>query len=266
MNTAIVIPARYASSRFPGKPLAKIAGHSMLYRVWRIAQAVNGVDKVLIATDDERIVKHAGGFGADVVMTSADCKNGTERAYAALKTSKLSPEVIINLQGDAVLTPPAIIQALVDKIQTSKEAIQICTPAVRLSPVQYEAFAAAKRFGASTGTLVTFDRNLNAMYFSKALIPFIRNQEQKQHAVYRHIGIYAYRREALEKYLSLEATPFEQAEQLEQLRALEHGLPIKVVVVDYGDRTHGSVDVPADVQKAEEIIDKEGELVDLQEH
>lgn len=261
MQTCIVIPARYGSTRFPGKPLAKVAGKSLLERVWRISQAVKGVDSVLIATDDKRILEHARNFGAAACMTAPELANGTERVYRALRQENSNADIIVNLQGDAVLTPPWIIQAIVDSLKADI-SIEIATPAVRLSWTQFDELVASKCNGQAAGTLVTFDSEHKALYFSKAVIPFCRKQDrQLPSPFFRHIGLYGYRRQTLEKYLSLEPGLFEQAEQLEQLRALEHGIPVKVVLVDYRGRTHWSIDNPADIEKAVEIISKEGELI-----
>lgn len=260
MKTLIVIPARQASTRFPGKPMALVSGKSLLSRVWQIAKTVRGIDQVVIATDHEKIQKHAESFGAEVVFTRADCENGTERAYDAARKIIPRPDIVLNLQGDAVLTPPWIIQSLVNEMLRSPE-IQMATPATRLNWEKYDEFVKSKSEGRVSGTLVVFDKNYNALYFSKGLIPFLRDRELKEPPIYRHIGLYAYRYSALEKYVSLSMTPLEQAEKLEQLRALENGIPIKIVPVDYQGRTHWSVDNPEDIQKVEEIILREGELV-----
>ena len=260
METVIIIPARYGSSRFPGKPLVEIKGKSLLQRTWLIATAVKGVDAVYIATDDERLRDHAEGFGARVVMTSSNCRNGTERVYEAVKALKISPQQVINLQGDALLTPPWVLQAMVDELRAHPEVAMV-TPAVRLTPRQYDELMVAKQGGKAGGTLVTFDKAGNALYFSKSPIPFIRKDSKVESYVHRHIGLYGYRWATLERLLGLEPGPLEQLEQLEQLRALENGLPIKIVLVDYQGRTHWSVDSPEDAVKAEEIITREGELV-----
>ncbi len=264
MNTAIIIPARYSSTRFPGKPLAQIKGKSMIYRTWAVAKTVTHINDVYITTDDERISDEAHHFGAKVLMTGTHCTNGTERVFEAVKKIEQSPDIIINLQGDAVLTPPWVIQSLVNKMQED-HTIALATPAVKLNWQQYDAMNTAKSQGEVGGTLVTFDHNYNALYFSKTMIPFLRDRNISEPYVYRHIGLYAYRMTTLEKYLSLTPTHLEKAEKLEQLRALEHGIPIKIVIVDYRGRTHGSVDSPEDLTRVEEIISKEGELVDFKE-
>ena len=131
-KTIIIIPARYQSSRFPGKPLAMIQDHSMLKRTWSIAKAIENIDEVYIATDDDRIEKHAQSFNAKVIMTPQECNNGTERCHALLSQLDALPDIIINFQGDAVLTPPWILQSLVEAMQ-QQPAPEIATPAVQLN-------------------------------------------------------------------------------------------------------------------------------------
>ena len=259
MSVAVVIPARYGSSRFPGKPLAPVAGVSLLERVWRLAQAADGIDTVAVATDDDRIRVHAEGFGATVLMTPASCRNGTERVSAALTQLPDTIAAVINLQGDAVLTPPWVITALVTALQTT--AAPVVTPAVQCSEAHYAQLVAAKRDHPASGTLVVTDRNGKALYFSKALIPFIRADHRGAFPpVWRHIGLYGYRRDALAQLLAWPEGPLEAAEQLEQLRALENGMTIQVVPVDYRGRRHWSVDSPADVTIVEQLLAEEGEL------
>ncbi len=259
MKSVIVIPARHNSSRFPGKPLALISGKSLLHRTWSIAKAVNHIDEVYIATDDHRIEKHALEFGAKVIMTSVACENGTERMHEALSNANITPDIAINLQGDAVLTPPWVIQSLLDSMLTNPED-GLTTLATPISKQQYELMVSTKNKGAVGGTTVVFDLNHRALYFSKSLIPYLRNAKATNAAAYRHIGLYGYRYPTLKKYLSLAPTPLEQTEGLEQLRALENGIPIRIVIVDYKGRSHWAVDSPDDVTIVENIISTEGEL------
>jgi len=156
MDTIIVIPARYGSSRFPGKPLAPIMGRSLLERVWRIGTAVEGVSRVVVATDDTRIVEHVRSFGGEAVMTSESCTNGSERAYEAVQNLGSKADVIVNLQGDAVLMPPWVIGALV-RAMKDDPSVQIVTPAVRLAAEQYKSMSAMKGAGIVSGTTVTFE-------------------------------------------------------------------------------------------------------------
>jgi 3-deoxy-manno-octulosonate cytidylyltransferase (CMP-KDO synthetase) len=265
MDTVVVIPARYGSTRFPGKPLVSVAGKSLLERVWRIGQAVSGVDSVVVATDDERLRDHARSFGADVVMTPTTCRNGTERTHAAITSMGINPRIVVNLQGDAVLTPPWIISALVDEMSRNPE-VRLATPAVQLEREAYESMVQMKGRGIVSGTTVTFNVKGDAMYFSKGIIPFIRAlpddaQSQGITPVYQHIGLYAFTSETLSQYVALPPGQFESVEQLEQLRALEHGIPVRVVKVSMRGRTMWSIDNPEDVARTEEIISREGELI-----
>jgi 3-deoxy-manno-octulosonate cytidylyltransferase (CMP-KDO synthetase) len=261
MDTTIVIPARYGSSRFPGKPLAPIAGKSLLERVWRLAGAVQGVNRVVVATDDSRVAEHVSSFGGRYVMTSSECLNGSERVWEAVQKLGDRPEIIVNMQGDAVLMPPWVIGALVEEMKRDS-SVKIATPATQLSKIQYQAMASSKGAGIVSGTTVTFSQSKDALYFSKTIIPFTRSMpEGDMSPIYQHIGVYAYRWEALQAYMELPVGRLEQVEQLEQLRALEHGMPIRVVEVSLRGRTMWSVDNPQDVARVEEVIRSEGELV-----
>jgi len=258
VNSVIVIPARYGSSRFPGKPLALIAGMSMIERTWRIAKMASA-DQVLITTDDDRIEDAARSFGAEVVRTGDDCANGSERVFEALTNISATPEIVLNLQGDAVLTPPWILDNIIDAMRADS-SVQIATPATKITIRQYQDLADQKGRGIVGGTLVVFDKYFNALYFSKSLIPYVRSSAGGDPPLYRHIGLYGYRYSALKQYLQLPAGVLENVEGLEQLRALENGLPIRVVVVNYQGRTHWSVDSPDDIERVEKIIAAQGEL------
>jgi 3-deoxy-manno-octulosonate cytidylyltransferase (CMP-KDO synthetase) len=258
MSAAIIIPARFGSTRFAGKPLHKISGVSMLERVWRIAKAVRGCSRVVIATEDQRIVTHAASFGAEAVLTPDTCTNGTERVFAAVQAAKISEDILLNLQGDALLTPPWVLEAMIAEMESAPEA-DIVTPAVRLEGATLDAFRTHKVTTPASGATVVFDVNRNALYFSKAIIPHLRKEGFA--SVYRHVGLYGYRRRGLEKYITLPPSPLEQTESLEQLRALENGMKIRIAIVDYKGRTHGAVDAPEDVAVVEAIIAREGELV-----
>ncbi len=262
MDIAIVIPARYGSKRFPGKPMAPIRGASLLRRVWLIARAVGGVSRVYVATDDERVAGHARSFGAEVIMTSPECENGTVRVHQAMRSLPRPPDAVINFQGDAVLTPPWVLQGLVDAFHADP-ASQLVTPAVHLSWDELEELRKSKEATPFSGTLVVFDRAMNALYFSKTIIPSLRNRGEGMPPVYRHIGLYGYRSDVLDRLAALAPTPLERAEGLEQLRALENGIPIRVVLTDYRGRTHWSVDSPEDAAMVETLIARDGELVPL---
>jgi 3-deoxy-manno-octulosonate cytidylyltransferase (CMP-KDO synthetase) len=206
------------------------------------------------------VAEHAASFGADVILTSPDCPTGTDRVHAAVQLMARRPEAVINLQGDAVLTPPWVVQGLVDALHDEPTAGMV-TAAVHCSWRQYDEIVALKAESPASGTLVTMDRSGRALYFSKAIIPYLRTRGDAPPPVHRHVGIYGYSCTILGQLCRLPQTPLEVAEQLEQLRALEHGIPIKVVVVDYRGRTHGSVDSPEDVAFVEAVIAREGELV-----
>lgn len=259
MNIVAIIPARYASTRFPGKPLAMLNGVSMLQRVWACARAVPGLDDVYIATDDDRIAASACAFGAGVLMTAENIANGTLRVLAAAAQLEKQPTHVINVQGDAVLTPPWVIAALADA-QRNQPDVEIFTPATRFSKESLRHFMEQKVLSPASGTTVTFDHNQRALYFSKSVIPYVRESIEAP-PVYRHIGMYAYRLDALQRYVKLPEGQFERAEKLEQLRALENGMSIKVVEVDYRGRTHWSIDSPEDLSAAEKLIAREGELL-----
>jgi 3-deoxy-manno-octulosonate cytidylyltransferase (CMP-KDO synthetase) len=258
MSAAIVIPARFGSTRFPGKPLQLVAGISMLERVWRLAKAVPSCARIVIATEDERIASFARSFGAEAVLTSPSCRNGTERVCQAVDKLALADDIILNLQGDAVLTPPWILEALIDELNRSPD-VDIATPAIALDAGSLNELRKMKEKSPSSGTTVVFDQFRNALYFSKAIIPFRRSDAHA--SVHRHIGLYGYRRRGLERFVALAPTPLEMTEGLEQLRALENGLIVRVVVVDYKGRTHGSIDTPDDIPIVESIIAREGDLV-----
>lgn len=249
---------RYGSTRFPGKPLVQIKGRSALQRVWSLCCSVSGVDRVIIATDDERIAELAASIGALSVMTSESCRNGSERVFEAACAMEDPPQLVINVQGDAVLTPPWIIQQLAEFMQ-GNPACQMGTVAVRLSDQEYS--RARESAAGTSGVFVTIDSCGRALYFSRALIPHWRDGQGERPATYKHVGIYAYRFETLKRYVSLEPGVLEEVEKLEQLRALENGIPVTVVISDRRGRTLCSVDRPEDARRAAEIIDREGELI-----
>jgi 3-deoxy-manno-octulosonate cytidylyltransferase (CMP-KDO synthetase) len=266
MKTVIIIPARYDSSRFPGKPLAKIKGQTLLYRIWSIAKQVKQIDEVYIATDHPEIEQHALAFGARVVLTG-HCFNGTERVFAAARTLGLQAEdYVINLQGDAVLTPPWVIQALVDNLDTTISSA-IHTLAVPMTKEDVLAMQATRTEGYVGGTMVVFDKTYRALYFSKSMIPFLREVEDEAlPPCYRHIGLYGYSMTVLADYIRLPPSCLEKVEGLEQLRALENQIPVQVTLVDYRGRTHASIDNPSDVSFVERVIEQESELVPFPEN
>ena len=258
MKSAIVIPVRYGSSRFPGKPLAQIKGRTMLERIWRLCRSVSEVDQVIVATDDERIEDHARGFGAECVRTPGSCRNGSERVFEAVLKLPTKPELVINVQGDAVLTPPWMIQALVNYMQQN-QTCRLGTLAYAFTDQEFE--SARKAPAGSSGVFVTMNNGGQALYFSRAIIPHWRDGAGRRPELYRHVGIYAFQFETLRRYISFEPGALEETEKLEQLRALENGIPIHVVTADRRGRTLCSVDCPEHAVRAADIIEREGELL-----
>ena len=229
----IIIPARFASTRFPGKPLAKLKGHggverSLIEWSWRAACQVPGVAKVVVATDDARIADEVGRFGGLAVITPADCANGTERCAAALDAMTGVPRIIVNFQGDAPLTPPAIVAAVIERMR-GEPALAVATPAIACRDATYRHLLADRAAGRVGGTTLVFDRHHRALYFSKNVIPFIA-ENSEQATVHLHLGIYAYRPDALAAYVASPPSELELVEGLEQLRFLDMGISVGTVL------------------------------------
>lgn len=231
---AILIPARYASTRFPGKPLALLRGadgtaRSLIERSWHAATAIAAPERVWVATDDERIAEAVTAFGGQVVMTPESCRNGTERCAAALEVLGDIAPVIVNLQGDAPLTPAHVVSGLAAALAADPEAV-MATPAVACSPSLYSHLIADQAAGRVGGTTVVADGAGRALYFSKRVIPHLPATLDDAYQMVRlHLGVYAYRPAALRAYAASPPTPLELAEGLEQLRFLESGQPIRLV-------------------------------------
>lgn len=267
-DIAIIIPARYASTRFPGKPLAKIAGVEMLRRVAAIARSVarqNPGCRYAAAIDDERVASFCTAYGIPAVMTAESCRSGTERCLDAVRQMPDKPGLVINLQGDNPLCPPHVLQALIDAWRA--EPADVYTPCVHLDWAEYDALLASKRETPFSGTTVLVDNAGNALAFSKAVIPAIRDRSKAEAAfarspVRRHIGLYAYTFDALERYFRLPESVYERGcvEGLEQMRFLENGMRVKMVEVDYrGRRTTSGVDSPEDIARVEAVLAEFGE-------
>lgn len=269
MKTAIVIPARYASTRLPGKPLAMIAGQTMLKRVVRLSQAAaNGLSQVsiLVATDDERIMQHCKALGVTSMMTPTDLLTGTDRVAKAVSLMSEQPDFVLNMQGDAPLTPPDFLRKLIDAYHAAPA--DMVTPVTQLSWAQLDQLRQNKQSTPFSGTTATFDATTGqAFWFSKNIIPAMRKEgdlrkKGPMSPIFRHIGLYGYSLTMLKTYLTLEETPFEKLEGLEQLRLLEHGYKIRCVPVEFKGRANMSgVDSPEDVARAEALIAKHGELL-----
>ena len=263
MRTVIIIPARYSSVRYPGKPLVKLSvgdgfQKSLIQLSWEAASRVENVDEVYVATDDNRIQAEAESFGAKVIMTSEKCKNGTERCAEAIKNINFTGDLVINFQGDAPLTPEWFIKNLIRTFEKDPNT-QMATPVLRLDEGSLKEFRLDRRSGRVGGTTVVFDKNCNALYFSKELIPFFNENDVEQGEaipVFHHVGVYAYKPEILSNYNLWKESNLEVLEGLEQLRFLENGCSIKCVLVDSRGRAFWELNNPEDVLRIEKVINE----------
>lgn len=264
MSVVILIPARYASSRFPGKPLSPLTGATgeekpLIRRSWEAACAVEGVDRVIVATDDDRIADACAGFGAEVAMTSPDCANGTERCAEAVAKMDAEPEIIVNLQGDAPLTPPSFVRALIDALRANAVA-QVATPVMLADAEHLEALRADRRAGRVGGTTAISRVDGSALYFSKEVLPYADPglSFEKSPPVLHHVGVYAYRPSALAAYARWPAGVLEKAEGLEQLRFLENGADVHCVTVDGAGLGFWELNNPSDRSRIEAALRARG--------
>lgn len=236
----IVIPARYASTRFPGKMLAEIRGKTLLQHTYENACRSKLIDNIIIATDDERIEKHARSIGAEVVMTSPKCPNGTHRVYEAIrKHPKVSSKtIVLNVQGDEPLIDPVSFDRLCEALDQDPK-LSMATLAA-----PFESYEEAR---CPSNVKCLFDVNKNALYFSRNIIPHTQDPSK----IYHHIGVYAFRKSFLEIYDQLPPTPLQQIEDLEQLKALERGYTIRIILEK---KPSFGVDLPEDIQKLEQRL------------
>ncbi|MDP9146001.1 MAG: 3-deoxy-manno-octulosonate cytidylyltransferase [Actinomycetota bacterium] len=251
MTIVGVLPARYGATRLPGKPLADIAGRPLIQHVFDRARCALNLDRVVVATDDERIFKVVKGFGGAVVMTSPDARTGSDRVAQAAET--LDAEIIVNLQGDEPLVDPLAIDATVDALRSSPHSDMATPAAFIVDPADILSPHVVK---------VVVDETGRALWFSRAAIPHVRLTpadplRSAQEAIARkiarrHIGIYAFRRNALLDFARWPSSPMEIAEGLEQLRALENGQ--RILVVDVASAGGPAVDTPKDLEKVRELL------------
>ena len=234
-----IIPARYGSTRFPGKALALLGGKPMVQHVYERARQAKRLDDVVVATDDERIVVAVSRFGGRAVMTSAEHRSGTDRIAEVTRSTDAS--IIVNIQGDEPLMRPEPIDQIVEFLQAHR-AVPMATVMTRV--------ANAHDAASPNVVKVVVDQDGYAMYFSRSSIPYPRQQGARV-AYWKHLGLYGYQRDFLLRFPNLPPTPCEQAESLEQLRALEHGHRIKVL-----ETTHDSigVDTPDDLKRVEQML------------
>lgn len=237
-----IIPARWGSKRFPGKPLHRIAGKPLIQHVWERCISARMLDKVIIATDDKRILKAAIAFGAEVVLTSSAHPSGTDR-IAEVAREIFGISHVINIQGDEPLINPRLIDQLVKKLISDRNIEMITVASI---------FEKSTHAANPNSVKVVLDKYLNALYFSRSIIPFIRSNNSGMR-YYRHQGIYGYSRKLLLQFVKWKPGILEKTEQLEQLRALENGVKIHVLITKYASM---GVDVPEDVQIVTALLKK----------
>lgn len=244
MSIIGIIPARFASSRFPGKPLAQINGKTMLQRVVEQAKKVNSLSEIIVATDDKRIVDHCKEIHVNCVMTNSNHQSGTDRCFEAFKLSASNANYIINIQGDEPFLHPDQINSLV----------KACDGDAQLITQMIKCNSHSVLF--DTGEVkIVLNENNEALYFSRSIIPFIKNEAEEnwhvKHDYYRHVGMYAYRSDILEQISKLPVSSLEKAESLEQLRWLQHGLKIKCVITAHDSHC---IDTPEDIEKVLKLL------------
>lgn len=238
MTTAIIIPARYGSTRLPGKPLIEVQNKPIIQWVYEKASKTKLASKVIVATDDERIFSTVRAFGGEVEMTSPHHASGSDRIFEVMQKYP-EIQVAVNVQGDEPLIKPESIDIAISALMADNDA-SLSTLAREISLEDAQNPNVVK---------VVFDNSKNALYFSRSLIPYPRNKEKS--AIYGHIGLYAYKKEALSKMTSLPQSSLELAESLEQLRALQNGMKIKVEVVDYNPI---GIDTAEDVENFKKMV------------
>jgi 3-deoxy-manno-octulosonate cytidylyltransferase (CMP-KDO synthetase) len=240
-----IIPARYASTRLPGKPLVDICGKPLLQRVWEAAVSAEKVNRVVVATDDDRVANLCQLMGAEFVMTPSDLPSGTDRVECACELLKSDAEIVLNIQGDEPLLTGAIVDNLVSSfLESDCDTGTLVKKTNSLQELKDQAVVK-----------VVFTNDNKALYFSRAPIPFLRGYEKEswhlRYTFYKHIGIYIFRRSALAKFVTLPGSDLEKAEKLEQLRLLQNGMSIKCIETEF--ELHG-VDTFEDLEKVRAII------------
>lgn len=261
MSAAIIIPARYASQRYPGKPLVELRDGSgvsktLIERSWDAAVAVLDAADVYVATDDDRIADCVRGFGGQVIMTDPACRNGTERCAQAVEVAGIDADIIVNLQGDAPLTPAWFVADLIAAMEANPVDM-VATPVLRCDAETLQNFRDDRAAGKVGGTTAVFGADMNGLYFSKEVIPYLPPEGPDPNQpipVYHHVGVYAYRRAALTDYAAATPMPLETLEGLEQLRFLELGLPVRCVEVDGKGRVFWELNNPVDVARIEKVL------------
>lgn len=240
MEKVIVIPARYESTRLPGKPLLEIAGKPLIRLVYERAGESRLKDRIIVATDDERIAEAVSSFGAEAVMTSPSCKSGTDRVFEAIKEKEA--DIIINLQGDEPFIRPDMADLLFSVMEKEDlDMATLCCP-----------IASDSEYHDPNTVKVVLDRHGFALYFSRSPIPYRRNSSNRP-LLYKHIGIYAFKRDFLVRFVAMPKSRLEEMESLEQLRVLENGFRIKVLTTHYDGF---GIDTLADLERARLVLDR----------
>lgn len=261
-KAVIIIPARWGSTRFPGKPLAVIGGKTMISRVVDIARKAAADfpgTSVYVTTDDERIKAHASEIGVECLLTSPECPTGSDRVLAAAKQLPERPDFILNLQGDAPFTPVSAIQALLDAY-LENPALEVVTAVHRLTWSDLDRLRENKKTTPFSGTTATVTHDGKALWFSKNILPAMRKEAELRAAhplspVTQHFGLYGYKFAALEKFCALPQGLYETLEGLEQLRFLENGISIRAVSIDIAEGAlHSGIDTPEDLARAESLL------------
>ncbi|MBH0115056.1 3-deoxy-manno-octulosonate cytidylyltransferase [Novosphingobium sp. YJ-S2-02] len=259
-SCATIIPARFASSRYPGKPLVPLTGasgecRSLIRRTWDRAREATGAGGLWVATDDARIAHETRGFGGACVMTSRACANGTERCAEAVARLGSTAHFVVNFQGDAPLMPAGLVARLVALLRADPEAA-MATAAVRASPQVHARMLDDAARGLSGATTVVTDRAGRALYFSRHVLPFGADPQaaRRTGAVRIHLGLYVYRRSALDAYRAASPCASEMAEGLEQLRFLDMGMTVRVLTLDALEWDAIELNNPGDEQRIEQVL------------
>lgn len=241
-----IIPARYASTRFPGKPLATLGGKTVIQRVYE--QVSKAIDNVIVATDDDRIYNHVITFGGKAVMTGSHHRSGTDRCWEAYQNNGGNEDIIINVQGDEPFIRPEQIESIMQCFEDETTDI-----ATLIKP--FDSHGVYSELEDPNKVKVVTDINMNALYFSRSVIPHLRGVDKEQwpssHQYFTHLGMYAYRASALNKVTQMSQSSFEKAESLEQLRWLENGFKIKVGITQHSSI---GIDTPQDLERAEQFL------------
>lgn len=262
MKIAIAIPARYGSTRLPGKPLALLGGQTMISRVVDLARAAAGDHQdidIFVTTDDKRIGTHCEEIGVHCIYTPSSLPTGSDRVLSALRQLDEWPDFVLNLQGDAPFTPLSTINAVIDACRKNPRA-EVITPVHQLSWDDLDRLRENKKQTPFSGTTAVINADGQALWFSKNIIPAIRKEDDLRASralspIHQHMGLYAYRVDILERFCSLPQGVYEELEGLEQLRFLENGIKIQTVSVEIKNgQIQSGIDSPEDLQRAEKYL------------